>query len=201
MNYYIDFDHTLFDTPKLTERMLQSIVDASKMNIMDECKLMFNKEHIYNIYELTTYFSNKYNLNEKNLITSVNKVLNNCSDLVFSDGLRFIKKLRNKAHKIYLLSYYEQGLQYQMAKITGAHISDLFDGIIITQNPKYNLDINYTNGIFIDDKPSDIIGLYSKNPKKIIRLKRENHKYSDKKLDIKVEEYSSFDQILLDWED
>ena len=27
MNYYIDFDHTLFDTPKLTKRMLQSIVD------------------------------------------------------------------------------------------------------------------------------------------------------------------------------
>ena len=201
MNYYIDFDHTLFDTPKLTERMLQAIVDFSGLDIMEECKSMFNREHIYNIYELAKYFADKYNLEESSLIYAVNDVIYNCRDLVFIDGLSFILKLKEKGHKVYMLSYYEHGLQYQIAKITGSHLSDLFDGIFVTKELKYNLDIDYTNGIFIDDKPDDLIGLYSKEPKNVIRLKRKNHKYSSKDIDINIEEYESFDEISLDLED
>ena len=198
MNYYIDFDHTLFDTPKITERMLQAIVDFCGLDIMDECKAMFNRENIYNIYELGKYFANKYNLDEHSLINAINTAIFNCSDLVFPDGISFIKKLKEKGHKVYMLSYYEHGLQYQIAKITGSHLSDLFDGIYVTGDLKFNLDIDYTNGIFIDDKPADLIGLYSKNPKKVIRLKRKNHKYSEKELDINIEEYETFDEILID---
>lgn len=201
MNYYIDFDHTLFDTPKLTERMLKAIVDTSKIDIMEECKSMFNREHIYNIYDLATYFSDKYSLNKLELISAVDEKIRHCADLVFSDSLSFIKKLKEQNHKIYLLSYYEHGLQYQMAKISGANISDLFDGIIVTGDLKYNLDINYTNGIFIDDKPEDLIGLYSKNSKRVIRLKRKNHKNSAKELDVNIEEYENFDEIPLGVED
>ena len=197
MNYYIDFDHTLFDTQTLTQRMLTSIVEASKLDIMDECISIFNREHIYNIYELAKYISNKYTLNVDEIISHINSIINNCSDLVYTDALSFIENLRKNGHKVYILSYYEQGLQYQMAKITGANISDLFDGIVITKIKKYNLDINYTNSIFIDDKPDDLIGLYSKNPIKVIRLKRKNHKYSEKELNINIEEYENFDNINL----
>ena len=198
MNYYIDFDHTLFDTPKLTQRMLQAIVDTSKMDIMDECKLMFNREHIYNIYELAEYFADKYNLDKFSLISAIDNEINHSMDLVFVDGLSFLYKLKEKGNKIYLLSYYEHGLQYQIAKIAGSHISDLFDGIYITKDLKYNINIDYSNGIFIDDKPQDLIGLYSRHPKKVIRLRRKNHKYSDKDLDIHIEEYGTFDEISID---
>lgn len=201
MNYYIDFDHTLFNTPKLTERMLKAIVDTSKMDIMLECKVMFNREHIYNIYELAEYIANKYTLDTSSLIFAINAQIYNCSDLVFEDALSFILKLKENGHKVYMLSYYEYGLQYQIAKIAGSSLCDLFDGIIITKELKFNLDIDYTNGIFIDDKPDDLIGLYSKNAKKIIRLKRKNHKYSMAKLNIAIEEYESFDQIPLNLED
>lgn len=198
MNYYIDFDHTLFDTPKLTQRMLQAIVDTSKMDIMDECNLMFNREHIYNIYELAEYFADKYNLDKFSLISAIDNEINHSMDLVFVDGLSFLYKLKEKRNKIYLLSYYEHGLQYQIAKIAGSHISDLFDGIYITKELKYNINIDYSNGIFIDDKPQDLIGLYSRHPKKVIRLRRKNHKYSDKSLDINIEEYETFDEISID---
>lgn len=201
MNYYIDFDHTLFDTPKLTERMLQTIVDFSKMDIMQECKSMFTREHIYNIYELAKYFASKYKLDTISLISAINNQIYNCSDLVFVDGLSFILKLKERGHKVYILSYYEDVLQYQLAKIAGSNLADLFDGIIITKELKYNIDIDYTNGIFIDDKPQDLIGLYSKNPKKVIRLKRKNHKYSSDDLNINIKEYENFDEIPLDLED
>ena len=97
MNYYIDFDHTLFDTPKLTERMLKSIVDFSKLDILEECKSMFNREHIYNIYELAKYFANKYNLNESSLISAINNEIYNCRNLVFISKL--MKIVRNKRLK------------------------------------------------------------------------------------------------------
>ena len=64
MNYYIDFDHTIFDTNQLTKRMLSAIVSTSKMDLMEECTLMFNRQNIYNIYELTKFLSNKYKIIE-----------------------------------------------------------------------------------------------------------------------------------------
>ena len=195
MNYYIDFDHTLFDSQILTQRMLQAIVKTSKLDILDECKSMFNRENIYNIYELVKYFSKKYHLDEAKIQTAVNYEINNSQDLVFPDGINFIKNLKEKGHKVYLLSYYEYKLQYQIAKIVGSHLSDLLDGIFVTKDLKYNLDINYQNGIFIDDKPSDLIGLYSKNPQKVIRIRRKNHKYSDKDINIDIEEYENFNEI------
>ena len=197
MNYYIDFDHTLFDTPTLTKRMLQAIVDSSHMDLAEECKSLFNREHIYNIYELVDFLSDKYNLNRIDLISAINLQVNNCKDLVYEDGLNFIKKIKDLGNKIYLLSYYEHGLQYQISKITGSKISNLFDGIIVCGESKYNLDIDYKNSIFIDDKPQDLIGLHSKNPYKLIRIRRENHKYSDKNLDFKIDEYKSFSEIKL----
>ena len=196
MNYYIDFDHTLFDTPKLTERMLKTISESSKNDIIEECREMFNREHIYNIYELAKYFSEKYNLNEKSILRKLDDIIYNCDDLVFPDSIPFLKKLKNRGHKIYMLSYYEYELQYQYAKIAGSHLADYFDAIFVTKDLKYELDINYTNGIFIDDKPKDIIGLYSKNPYKVIRLRRNNHKYAEKNIEnINIEEYENFNQI------
>ena len=198
LNYYIDFDNTLFDTPKLTQRMLEAIVNTSKLDIMDECKKMFNREHIYNIYELAKYFSDKYDLNKFELIQAINNEINHCSDLIFIDSLSFLQNLKDHGHKIFMLSYYEYGLQYQIAKIAGSHIADLFDEIIITKDLKYTLDIDYSKGIFIDDKPQDLIGLYSKNPKKVIRLRRIGSKYSPKDVEINIEEYRNFDEIPID---
>ena len=65
-----------------------------------------------------------------------------------------------------------------------------------TEELKYNLDIDYSNGIFIDDKPQDLIGLYSRHPKKVIRLRRKNNKYSIKNLEnVDIEEYCDFNQV------
>ena len=74
----------------------------------------------------------------------------------------------------------------------------MFDEIIITKDLKYTLDIDYSKGIFIDDKPQDLIGLYSKNPKKVIRLRRIGSKYSPKDIEINIEEYRNFDEIPID---
>lgn len=203
MNYYIDFDNTLYNTPLLTQKMLDSISesaylqkDVNKQDILEECKLMFNREHIYNIYELARYFSNKYNLKVQPVIDNINNIILNSSDLVFKDSITFLEKLHSENHNIFLLSYSNGNLDYQAIKILGSGLTKFFDALYITSKPKYELDIDYANGIFIDDNPADLLGLYSKNAKKVIRLRRKENKYSVKDIEnVQIEEYSNFTEM------
>ena len=191
MKYYIDFDNTLFNTPLLTKAMLKHIVNEiiavhTNLNfdeVMAECKGMFNREHIYNIYELAKYFSDKYNLDKDNVMKKLNDIIANTKDFLYDDSIDFLKKLKEAGHNLYILSYCADSLTYQSAKISGSGIADYFDALYITSVPKYELDINYQDGIFIDDNPQDLIGLYSKNPKQVIRIRRDGNKYSVAGLD------------------
>lgn len=193
MDIYLDFDHTLYNPITLTDEMLlaicEKIVDYSKekldkSELMLELKGMFNREHIYNIYELARYFGEKYSVNSDLLIESVNKVIYNCSKNVFEDVIPFLKSVKEKGHRIFMLSYYEYGLEYQMAKITGSKLCDLFDAIIATGQKKYELTIDYKNSIFVDDNPKDLEGLASRNPYRLIRIRRKEGRYSNKTVNV-----------------
>ena len=205
MNYYIDFDNTLYNTPLLTNKMLNSIVnsikekmDLNSEDLYQECKGMFNREHIYNIYELAKYFSYKYNLDSSIVINNLNNIILDGSDLVFEDTIPFLKKLKEKGHKIYMLTYCKDSLEYQSIKVAGSKLADFFDALYITSLPKYNLDIDYTNGVFIDDNPEDLLGLYSKNAKQVIRLRRKENKYSIKNSDnSNIQEISTLNDIII----
>ena len=147
MNYYIDFDNTLYNTPLLVKRL--------------------------------------QNANEN----EVENIILHSSDLVFKDAIPFLQKLRAENHNIFLLSHATDTLKYQSLKITGSGLTEFFDALFITSKPKYELDIDYANGIFIDDNPNDLIGLYSKNAKRVIRLRRPENKYSIKDLEnVNIEE-------------
>lgn len=200
MNYYIDFDNTLYNTPLLTARLLNSIVNSiiEKTNLdskvlYEECKSMFNQDLCH--VELAKYFSAKYNLDTSTIINNLNNILLNGYDLVFDDVIPFLEKLKEKGNKLYMLTYSKHSLEYQSIKIAGSKLSDYFDTLYITTVPKYNLDIDYENGIFIDDNPNDLLGLYSKNAKQVIRLRRKENKYSIKDLDKNIQEYSSLSEI------
>lgn len=203
MNVYIDFDHTLYNAINITKDLLDAVsktiiseYDINKEELDEELKGMFNREHIYNIYELSRYFGKKYNVNSNKIIANVNEVINDGAKNVFPDVIPFLKNLKENGHKIFMLSYYEYELEYQVAKIVGSRLCDYFDGIIVTKDPKYTLDIDYTKGIFIDDKPSDLEGLASRNPVRVIRIKRPEGRYSKKEVNSdKVEEFESFASI------
>lgn len=204
MNYYIDFDNTMFDTPKLTKAMLTTLTNEiiSKHSNKDfeetynECKSLFNREHFYNIYDLVNHFSKEYDLKEQDVIGKINIIICNTEDFVYEDTIPFLKKLKSAGHNLYILSYCKESLKYQSAKISGSGIADFFDALYITSTPKYELDIDYSNGIFIDDNPSDLKGLCSKNPIKVIRISRPSNKYSAEKLEnLQIMEYNTLGDI------
>lgn len=204
MNYYIDFDNTLYNTSLLTEKMLSSIVESIKKEKTDinsdklyaECKSMFNRTNIYNIYELATFFANKYDVDTSEIINNLNSIILNGDKLVFKDSIPFLNKLKSNGHKLYLLSHSKDNLEYQSIKIAGSKLTHFFDALYITSVPKYTLDIDYKNSIFIDDNPDYLLGLYSRQPKQVIRLRRKESKYSINDIENKdIKEYLNFDEI------
>lgn len=204
MNYYIDFDNTLYNTPLLKNAMLDAISseiaskkDLDSTEILKQCSLMFNRENIYDIYELAKYFSTKYNANSDIVIDKLNNVILDGEKFLFDDTIDFLNKLKQKGHKLHMLTYCKESLQFQSLKISGSKISNMFDSLFITSKPKYELDIDYTNGIFIDDNPKDLIGLYNKNPKDLIRIRRPENKYSVKEIEnIKIKEFKNLSELI-----
>lgn len=193
MNYYLDFDNTLYETSRLSNDMLKGLAyeiskktSISENDIFDELKSMFNRENIYNIYKLAKYFAKKYNIEESILIDKVEDIILDGKKYVYDDVISFLKELKEKNHIINVLTYVaKEDLSYQLTKIKGSGLSEYFDNIIISSSLKFNLDLKYEEGIFFDDSPKDLLGLASRNPKILVRVRRENNKYSKQELDIK----------------
>jgi len=206
MNYYIDFDSTLYETAKLTELMLKAIGkkigELAKLDAEPLIKDAIDnfKSSTDNIFTHAENMGEKYNVDKCAVVSAVKAVLNNGKEIVYEDTVRFLKKLKEKGHRIYMLTFIYPGNQeYQMQKILGSELAQYFDVLIITTERKYSLDIDYENGIFIDDNPKDLTGLYERKPLRLIRMRRPNNKRSNIEMDIKeIEEVASFDEINID---
>ena len=193
MNYYLDFDNTLYETSRLSNEMLNGLADEisiktkkNKIDIFDELKSMFNRENIYNIYKLAKYFAKKYNIEESVLIDKVEGIILDGKKYVYNDVISFLKELKEKNNIINVLTYVaKEDLSYQLTKIKGSGLSEYFDNIIISSSLKFNLDLKYEEGIFFDDNPRDLLGLASKNPKILVRVRRDENKHNKQELDIK----------------
>lgn len=207
MNYYFDFDNTIYETAKLTKLMINAIGKTiSKMTSKNEEKIIeetmqsFNST-VDNIFEHGKKMAQKYDLDDKEVIKAINEVIDNGNNIVFEDARRFIEKLKHneqeKQNNLYLLTYTHKGNEeYQLQKIIGADVLKYFDGLIVTTEYKFNLDLKYDDGVFFDDDPRDLNGLIEKNARKVIRIRKENNKRS--KIDMEnsaIEEYISFDDI------
>jgi FMN phosphatase YigB (HAD superfamily) len=205
MNYYIDFDNTLYETAKLTSLMLEAISktisEEKKLDfkeILEEAKSNFNST-VDNIFSFGEKMAQKYDANKQEIILNINSVIDNGKNIVFEDAKRFLDRIRENGDKAIILTYIAKGNQeYQLKKIIGSGLANKVDEIFITSELKYTLDLDYKNGIFIDDDPRDLNGLFEQNPIKVIRIRKPNNKRSKIDIDNKeIEEYESFDDFKL----
>ena len=203
MNYYIDFDNTLYETAKLTTYMLKAICDTvvEKRGIAYEEIDSYVKENFNstkdNIFTFAKETGAKFEIDPIEVENNVKAVVDNGNDIVFEDAERFLARLKENGHEVHILTYIPKTNQeYQMKKLLGSGLMKYFDTITITSKYKFLLDMDYTQGIFIDDDPRDLNGLYEKNPIKVIRIRKPNNKRSKIDIDNKdIEEFESFDDI------
>lgn len=191
---YIDFDGTLFDTDSFYEDFLNVCfkyrIDKEKVDLTK--KILFTESYLFNMDKLIDYLIKEYNLSLE--------FKNEVSDLfsnkyVFSDVISSLEVLKNK-YELIILTYGEYN--YQKKKINGSNLKDYFKDIIVTDKIKSTLDnVDYKNSIFIDNNPKEIKRFVEVGSKKVIRIRRDSDKYSKKELEVKVNEYKNFTEILI----
>lgn len=206
MNYFIDFDHTLYNTPLLTKDMLNALANYISKTSNDNFKNILNnltakfkrgKNNIFDIYELINYFSqNEYNYDKNEAILVVNNIIFNGQKYLFADAISFLQYLKKQGHKVYILSYNESKVYFQTVKIAGSGLLDFVDGIISIITLKGDMPFDFQKCIFIDDKPRDLISIYKENPYAIFRIRRPNDTYSDLETNLPIPEFSSLAELM-----
>lgn len=185
MNYYLDFDYTLFDTYKFREELYKIL----EINGLDKTTLPLtvekkdNSQKLLNIKEVFKKLSKEKNIPVENFMNPLEKLYERGHEFLYSDSIEFLEYLKSKGHKIYTITWGEK--EYQKEKLKISKTYEYFNEIIYAEQLKYTLDIDYENGIFIDDSVRDLEGLYNRNAKQVFRIKRKNGKNSDKELNIK----------------
>ena len=205
MNYFIDFDHTLYNTPLLTRDMLNILAnyisEHSDDNFETILQILTQKfrrgaTNIFDIYELISYFSeNIYHYDISQATFMVNKVIFDGKKYVFDDAISFLQYLKKQGHKVYILSYNEKEVYFQTVKIAGSGLLKLVDGVFPMITLKGDLPLDFSNCIFIDDKPKDLISIYHKKPYSIFRIRRPNDTYSSLETNLPILEFSSLTKL------
>ena len=205
MNFFIDFDHTLYNTPLLTNDMLNAVAayicqttNKKQENIFQLLKDKFKRgtNNIYDIYKLIEYFGNEYKYDINTATEIVNKVISNGQSYLFEDSIPFLKSLKKDNHKIYILSYNENEVYFQAIKIAGSGLLPYVDGIFPTTSIKGDIPLDFSKCIFIDDKPKDLISIYNNKPYKIFRIRRKNDTYSEIETGLPIPEFSSLLELM-----
>ena len=206
MNYFIDFDHTLYNTPLLTKDMLNALANYISQTSNDNFENILNnltskfkrgKNNIFDIYKLLDYFSQNVYRYDKNEATSVvNNIIFNGQKYLFEDAVSFLQYLKKQGHKVYILSYNESKVYFQTVKIAGSGLLDFVDGIISIITLKGDMPFDFQKCIFIDDKPRDLISIYEKNPYAIFRIRRPNDTYSNLETNLPIPEFSSLAELM-----
>ena len=196
MNYYLDFDYTLFDTHTFREELYNILekngFDKSYLSMTPELKT--NGQKLLNIKELFKILATMRDIPIENFLNPLEELYSKCNEFVYDDSIEFLKYLRKKGQNIYILSWGEK--VFQKEKIFASKLNEYIDDIIYAEQLKYTLDINYEDGIFIDDSVRDLEGLYNQNAKMVFRIKRPNGKNSNEELNIKeILEFNSLKEL------
>lgn len=189
MKIYIDFDGTLYNSTKLDKKFINIF---KEYNIKEEyIEYLINKIKNYNI--ITKKLINEFNLNE-DILSKIDTLYSD--ELIFKDAITFLEKYY-KQYDLILLTL-TNDLSYQQKKINSSNLSKYFKNIIITNKDKSKLNnVDYINGIFIDNNPIELERFYNAKATNLIRIKRDTDKYSKINLNIKnIPEFIDFNDLI-----
>lgn len=185
MTFYIDFDYTLFDNYEFRQGLYKILRDngLDKSYIKLTPELSQNGQKLLNVKEVFNRLSIEKSIPLEKFLKPLEELYLKCPTFLYDDSIEFLKYLRSIGAKICILTWGEKNFQKEKIKASG--LCEYIDEIRYAEKLKYTYDdIDYKNGIFIDDSPRDCEGLYKKGGE-VYRVIRTNGKNSDRKLSIK----------------
>lgn len=185
---YVDLDGTLYRTSELKLLIVKEIssgiaeaLSAGLDEIYEDVSGCFKNRHNISVFDFARQMAKKYKVSEEKIIDRLENILKNSSNLLYNDSIDFLEKLKESGYETYILTF-SRGYDndYQMLKLTGSGISKLVDGVFICSKDKGELNLDYKNGIFVDDNPKQLASLFNAgvSEDRLFRIKRKNEKYS-----------------------
>ena len=194
MNVYIDFDRTLFDTGAFFKD-LENILELNGVPFNEFLKYAKeDEENGFNIFTILNVMKKDIKINS-GIFEKINELFKNSETYIYDDAYDFIAKLKERGYKVFILT--KGNNEYQLLKIQNTNLLNFVDGVLVTLKAKGELELDYQESIFIDDNPKELESIVKKNPKRIIRMKRDNAKYNDILSSEKIEEVNSLNNITI----
>lgn len=171
MIYYVDFDRTIFDTKSFLEE-LYKILEEYHIPKEVFIKKSYDVEE-FNPYKILNLLKDEYQFTS-NLFLDIDRLIEKTKAFLYYDALVFVRDVKKKGNKLILLTRGDN--DFQNDKIDNTGLRNIFDKVIITNDDKGNLDIDY-RGIFIDDKIEELESILKRNPYKVFLIDHE-YKYN-----------------------
>ena len=193
MKIYVDFDRTLLDCDRFLEDLYSLIkkYNVSK-DVFKECQNQCKKDG-FNPYTILDLVKETESFDD-NLYLEIDNLIKSTKDYLYQDTIPFLEYLKSLNYEIIILT--RGNSIYQKEKVLNAKIDSYYHDLIVTMQHKGLLDIDYKNSVFIDDNPKEIISILKRKPKMIIRMQRDNSKYSDILLDNNVLSVKTLNTII-----
>ena len=193
MKIYVDFDRTLFDCDRFLDDFYNLITNYNiPRDLFKECQNQ-SRKHGFNPYIILNNLEKKISF-DKSIYNDIDKLIINTSSYLYSDAIPFLEYINSLNYKVIILT--KGNRDFQSKKIANAHIDKYYDKIIVTMHHKGFLFLNYLQSIFIDDNPREIKSLMKRRPKKMIRIKRINSKYSNIEIDYDILSIENLQEII-----
>lgn len=175
MKIYIDFDRTLFDCETFLKDFY-AIINKYQIpkDIFMKCQNQCKKQG-FNPGIILDKVAKEYEFDE-NIYHEIDNLLKDSHKYLYKDAIKFLKELKKLGYQIIILTKGNE--EYQREKIMYSNIDEYYSELIVTMKHKGKLDIDYQEGIFIDDNPIEIESILKRKPKNIIRINRTSSKYS-----------------------
>ena len=193
MKIYVDFDRTLLDCDRFLDD-LYTIINQFNVSkeLFKECQNQCKKKG-FNPVTILNLVKEKEEFNDE-LYIKIDNLIRNTSDYLYCDTIVFLEYLKSLNLEVIILT--RGNSDYQREKIFNAKIDSYYNKLIVTMKHKGNLNIDYENSIFIDDNPREIGSILKRNPKMVIRIQRDNSKYSNIPLEIDIKCVKSLNEIV-----
>lgn len=185
MKVYIDFDRTIFDCNRFIEDFFELL---QEYNISRDDFIKYqNQFKDINPYIILDAMSKEKDIN-KDVYAAIDGLIEQSSDYLFYDTIPFLEYLKSKSYQVNILT--RGDYNFQRSKIINSHIDSYYDDIIVTSNHKGELDLDYANGIFIDDREEELESIITNNPKRVVAIKRNGDKLKN------VETITSLNELI-----